>query len=337
MATQYAVLHTEKGKSSGGGLGHHIDRTDGMVHTYPHADPARKDLNQNFPVYRGRETWPLSQAIAHRIEEGYQGKKGIRKDAVRYLSTVLTGSHQRMMEISKDPEELKAWVASNYKFACDEFGKENIVRFTLHMDEKTPHIHCVHVPLTADGRLSAKAVLGDRIQLKERQSLYAELMKKFKLNRGQSREGVFHETAQEYYRRINITEDLVENLEVNGIFGLQPNKTLKKTNEALKTALMALQKKEREVSNLQESSARTKRSLAQKESELSKSRKLFLEFVNDPEKRRKLLELVERDKKEKKEKLEKEKLEKERKEKEKAEKLRKDKRIPPKKNRGISR
>lgn len=333
MATQYAVLHTEKGKSSGGGLGHHIDRTDGMVHTYPHADPARKDLNQNFPVYQGREAWPLSQAIAHRIEEGYQGKKGIRKDAVRYLSTVLTGSHQRMMEISKDPQELKAWVASNYKFACDEFGKENIVRFTLHMDEKTPHIHCVHVPLTADGRLSAKAVLGDRIKLKERQSLYAELMKKFKLERGQSREGVFHETAQEYYRRINITEDIVDNLEVSGIFGLQPNKTLKKTNEALKTALMALQKKEREVSNLEESFARTKernqRSLAQKESELGKVRTLLRKMINDPEEREKILERVE---KKRKEKLEKEKLRKEKLEKEKT-------KAPlsnPKKNRGIS-
>ena len=33
------------------------------------------------------------------------------------------------------------------------------------MDEKTPHLHLCFVPLTADGRLSAKEIIGNRKNL----------------------------------------------------------------------------------------------------------------------------------------------------------------------------
>ncbi len=32
----------------------------------------------------------------------------------------------------------------------------------IHMDEGTPHMHVVFVPLTADKRLSAKDIIGNR-------------------------------------------------------------------------------------------------------------------------------------------------------------------------------
>ena len=54
------------------------------------------------------------------------------------------------------------WQRANIKFLEDEYGKENIVKLELHRDEKTPHFHAIVVPLTKDGRLSAKEVVGDR-------------------------------------------------------------------------------------------------------------------------------------------------------------------------------
>src|SRR5699024_366723 len=39
---------------------------------------------------------------------------------------------------------------------------ENIMYATVHLDEKTPHMHFGFVPLTEDGRLSAKEVLGNK-------------------------------------------------------------------------------------------------------------------------------------------------------------------------------
>ena len=74
----------------------------------------------------------------------------------------MSGTHARMKEIEADDKLFQAWKAANYQFACREFGQENIVRFTVHRDEKTPHIHCVFVPITQDGRLSAKDYVGGK-------------------------------------------------------------------------------------------------------------------------------------------------------------------------------
>ena len=78
----YAVYHVEKGQTSSGGIGNHIDRKKGAEHTYQHADPSRRHLNQNYEVHQGREKIPLHQAIEERIKEGYTGQKAIRKDGL---------------------------------------------------------------------------------------------------------------------------------------------------------------------------------------------------------------------------------------------------------------
>ena len=95
----YAVYHMEKGNSSSGGIGNHIDRTEGKEHSYLQVDPARKNLNIHFDVYEKRNKIPLHEAIEKRISEGYKGEKAIRKDAVKYCTHVLTGSHEKMKEI----------------------------------------------------------------------------------------------------------------------------------------------------------------------------------------------------------------------------------------------
>jgi len=49
----------------------------------------------------------------------------------------------------------------------------NLVAFTLHQDEKTPHIHAVVTPVTGDGRLSAKELFNPKT-LKQLQTDYAQ-------------------------------------------------------------------------------------------------------------------------------------------------------------------
>lgn len=180
----FAVFHASKGSGSGGGAGHHIDRTPGHEHTYPHTDPARRELNENRALENGAHQLSLPEAINQRIAEGYQGKKAIRKDAVKYLSLVLTGSHEDMVKLASEPARFKAWQQANYDFVVQEYGKANMVRFTLHMDEKTPHIHAVVVPLTKDGRLSAKDLMGNKKSLSLQQDRYAQAMEPFELSRG---------------------------------------------------------------------------------------------------------------------------------------------------------
>ena len=200
----YAVYHVEKGKSNATAIGNHIDRREGKEHSYRQADPERKDQNVHFKgLHNGAEKKNLQTAIDDRIKEGYTGKRAIRKDAVKYLKHVNTGSHKEMTEMAKDPKKFKSWVKANIEFMKEEFGgKENIVRCSLHMDEKTPHLHFVTVPLTKDGRLSAKEILGDRKEMSARQDRYAEKMKDFGLERGIKSTGIKHENARSYYARI---------------------------------------------------------------------------------------------------------------------------------------
>lgn len=248
--TNYAVLHSTKGSSGGGGIGNHIDRTEGMEHTYKHADPRRKNLNQNFKVHKDRQRMKLSDAVNDRIKEGYNGKRKIRTDAVKFTTHILTGSHDKMQEIFANEKSRKDWIRQNYNFVAKEFGKENMVRFTLHLDEKTPHIHAVTVPLTKDGRLSAKEVIGNKKQMQERQDRYAEAMKPFGLERGMKNTGIKHENAQEYYKRINQANEIGEKDEIKAsknVLGVYTSESVQNLENTLKSQKTALKSKELEL------------------------------------------------------------------------------------------
>ena len=257
----YAVLHSSKGSGSGGGLGNHIDRIKGMEHTFKHSDQKRQHLNVNYPVDKNRHKMSIPEAIKDRIKEGYNGKRKIRTDAKKYMTTVLTGSHKDMKAIFQDENKKNDWIMANRKFIEDEFGKENLVRFTLHMDEKTPHIHAVTIPLTKDGRLSAKEVMGNKSQLQKRQDRYANAMERFELERGIRGTGREHEDAKRYYGRLaKADEEIKENsdLSVKKSFlwadlGIDKDKTIeayKNSLEVFKTGYVDLENQlEREKKN----------------------------------------------------------------------------------------
>ena len=138
---QYAVIHCQKGKGSGGGQGYHIDRDPEHAHTFGQVDPTRRILNREFAPDKFTQL-SMPEAIAVRIKEGYTSNRAIRADTVRYVDTIMSGSHEQMKELEKNGQ-ITEWAKQSQKLAEDMFGKENIVRFTLHMDERTPHIHCV--------------------------------------------------------------------------------------------------------------------------------------------------------------------------------------------------
>ena len=48
-----------------------------------------------------------------------------------------------------DREEIEKWGNTCMEFVYEDLGykKEQILHATIHMDEKTPHVHCVVVPL----------------------------------------------------------------------------------------------------------------------------------------------------------------------------------------------
>ena len=100
-------------------------------------------------------------------------------------------------------EELMKWANAVLEFVYKDMGykKEQIIHATLHMDEKTPHIHLVVVPLVKkyDKRInkdkysiSKKAYIKSNIHLSKLQDKYCNRLNKngFKLERGQKNTGV---------------------------------------------------------------------------------------------------------------------------------------------------
>ncbi|MEL6358366.1 MAG: MobV family relaxase [Bacteroidota bacterium] len=234
---QFAVFRITKFKKIGG-IGAHIDRR----HISSNVQKAKTELNEELAGTLGmtidaskshlKEEWvtsqkgDLSKDVEARIAAGYRLSKTIRHDAVRAVGVIMTGSHTRMKEIEADPKLFDAWKKANYRFACHEFGEQNIVRFTLHRDEKTPHFHCVFVPITPKGGLSAKHFTGGSSQLRAYQDRYAEAMKPFGLARGIPKELTRREhiPTEDYYREVERlaaeTKKATQGIKASNIFQL---------------------------------------------------------------------------------------------------------------------
>ena len=295
----FAVYHGEKGKGSGGGIGAHIDRTKGMERTYPHADPERIHLNQNLIPDNKYSSMTIPDAVRDRIEKGYKGKRKVRNDSVKFIKHVLTGSHEDMKRIFSNKSKRQAWVQKNYNFIASEYGQKNILRFTLHLDEKTPHIHAVTVPLTKDGRLSAKEVFGNKGDLVSRQDRYAEAMKEFGLERGLKGTGIKHDTAKEYYARIQHAQNNIENTihkPAKNILGSYKEDAVIEIQNALKASNLALLDLQRKYKNEQikassksKTAERVLSSLKEKNNQISKLKSIHkksIEIIKDPEQSR---------------------------------------------------
>ena len=84
-----------------------------------------------------------------------------------------------------------------------KYGKDRVVAAVVHRDEATPHLSAFVVPLTQDGRLSAKEFIGGRSKMRDDQSTYAESVKKLGLERGIEGSRATHQTVQHYYESIN--------------------------------------------------------------------------------------------------------------------------------------
>ena len=161
----------------------------------PNANPQRAHLNKEY-INAQRD---LAPAIEARINEA--GVTRIRHDAVKGMEVILTASPERFKrdesgQVVGDMRNGK-WVAENLRFMQEKYGK-NLVAFTLHQDEKTPHIHAVVVPITADGRLSAKELFNPQT-LRQLQTDYAQAMKPFGLERGTEGSRARHVSMKQIY------------------------------------------------------------------------------------------------------------------------------------------
>ena len=88
----------------------------------------------------------------------------------------------------KTNREIKAYFEYALEFLKSKQNAQTFISAVVHMDEKTPHLHLCFVPLTADGRLSAKEIIGNRKNLVRWQDeFWQHMVKQYpELERGES-------------------------------------------------------------------------------------------------------------------------------------------------------
>lgn len=177
---QHAILRFTKHKAGPAGtLEAHHERTKEKYASNPDIDTARS--KHNFRIIA--PTQKYRQEISSRIKAA--GCK-TRKDSTMFVDTLITASPEFFE--GKSRKEIQAYFSEAVAFMEKKIGKGNIFSAVVHMDEKTPHLHLCFTPITEDGRLSAKEILGNRASLSKWQDeFHAHMKKAFPvLKRGES-------------------------------------------------------------------------------------------------------------------------------------------------------
>ena len=157
MKAQYAILRFAKYK--GPEIGHieaHNERTKEKYTSNPDVDTSRSHLNFHLVTPERKYRAEAEKQIA---AAGCR----TRSDSVRVVEALITASPEFFK--GKKRSEISEFFIEALEFMKQHQSPETIISAVVHMDEKTPHMHLCFVPLTADKRLSAKDIVGNKKKL----------------------------------------------------------------------------------------------------------------------------------------------------------------------------
>ena len=177
---QYGILRFAKYKGPEiSNIEAHNERKKEKYASNPDIDNSRKNLNYHLiePVGKYR-------AESNRLIEEYGCRT--RKDSVRVVEVLITATPEFFK--GKKKSEIRAYFQTALEFIEKYQDAKTILSAVVHMDEKTPHMHLSFVPLTADGRLSAKEIVGNKKKLTQWQDkFWKHMVRKYPdLERGES-------------------------------------------------------------------------------------------------------------------------------------------------------
>lgn len=155
----YVICRVKKVKSAAVAMmQYHNDRFPGE-HSNEDIDPSRTP--ENYELHGEGCCLPRDYAyeVDSRIAAYRESKRKVRKDAVKLVEGIITASPEFFEGKSK--EEQRRFFEQAYEFVKAEMGEQNVIHFTVHMDEKTPHAHWGAVPIK-DGTLSWKKFFDGR-------------------------------------------------------------------------------------------------------------------------------------------------------------------------------
>lgn len=188
-----AILRTAKLKSLG-------NVAASLSHTYRtrethNADPQRYDDNT-------LERSP--QAVLDDLKAKLPDKR--RKDAVLCIEYMVSASPQWFE--GKPREQQDAYFENAKRWLIERHGAANVLDFSIHRDEKSPHAVAYVVPLD-EGKLNAKKWLGGRAALSAMQTDFAKRVGHgHGLERGIEGSKATHTTVKEFYAALNAPQHL---------------------------------------------------------------------------------------------------------------------------------
>ena len=177
---QYAILRFAKYKGPEiGNIEAHNERTKEKYASNPDVDISRSKYNFHL----------IEPQRKYRAEAERQIKEAgcrTRSDSVRVVEALVTATPEFFQGNKKS--EIRTYFQEALTFLQQNQDPKTIISAVVHMDEKTPHMHLCFVPITPEGKLSAKAILGNQKSLSEWQTAYHERMSARwnELERGQS-------------------------------------------------------------------------------------------------------------------------------------------------------
>ncbi|MGY3758993.1 MobV family relaxase, partial [Lactococcus lactis] len=199
----FMVARTEKRKiGSLSGYQNHVDRKT-ENHSNKDIDNSKTHLNYDLV---GHETdKSFHKEFMDYINENRVGARAVRKDAV-IMQDWIIGSSQEFFD-TLTSEYTRKYFETAVEFFAEKFGRENIRFATVHMDEKTPHMHMGIVPLK-DGKLTAKTIF-DRNCLRMIQDKLPQAFQKagFDIQRGEPKSKKVHLQPDEFKATMRAAEE----------------------------------------------------------------------------------------------------------------------------------
>ena len=180
MKAQYGILRFKKYKGPAiSPIEAHNERTKEQYASNPDIDTSRSRYNFHLVQPQGKYREEADHMIA-------ASNCRVRKDSVRVVEALITASPEFFK--GKTRSEIKAYFAYALKFLEGKQHPDTFLSAVIHMDEKTPHLHLCFVPLTPDGRLSAKEIIGNRKNLvKWQDDFWQHMVSRYpELERGES-------------------------------------------------------------------------------------------------------------------------------------------------------
>jgi len=187
--TAYAIMRCKKLAKAG-------NVAASLKHAYReretfNADPSRTPDNEHWAAKSTDEAMG-------KIRELLPEKR--RKDAVLAVEYMLTASPDWWKSASQ--EQQAAFFNQAHRWLVEKYGADRIVTASIHRDETSPHMTAFVVPLTKDGRLSAKDFIGNKAQMVSDQTTFAGAVADLGLKRGIEGSKARHTRIQAFYEAL---------------------------------------------------------------------------------------------------------------------------------------